>query len=229
MLPGDSFYLGEMCGSVTCPVHDCCIGDNNGDTAIDLLDVPLFVNRLLGNEPADPGTVAFCQADIDESLVLDGNDIAPFVEMLLAGVQCAPVECCHGDINGDGTLDGLDLQDLVNALLDPPLPNTLAFCRADVDNNGSISVADDAAAMASKLVHGETCPVLQCCHGDTNGDGHLNGLDIQGLIETILDPPDLGTVEFCQADVNEDLALTIPEDVDALVDKLLNAENCPPP
>jgi hypothetical protein len=168
-LPGDTFYVGQTCTTVTCPppaVHDCCLGDSNGDWRIDGLDIQLFVEQVVN--PPTIGTLAFCEADINGDLLIDVDDVELFVQKLLSAAGCPPpLDCCHGDTNGDGLLDGRDVQGLCNALIETPLTGSPAFCRADVNSDGAIDQLD-VEALAQKLLSGEGCPIETgaCCHAD---------------------------------------------------------------
>lgn len=56
--------------------------------------------------------------------------------------------------------------------------------------------------------------------GDTNGDGKVNGADVQTFSRVFIDPFQAAAAESCAADVNQDNALT-PADFPAMVQKLL--------
>jgi len=151
-------YQGDAtsCTPNPCPSGgpECCLGDSDNNCHLEEADIPGFVDALL--DPPLDGTPEFCRADVNEDGVVDGRDVALFVEKLLAGLSCTP-SCCPGDTNGDGLLDGLDVQGLVDAILSPPVCGTPAFCRADVDEDETITVAD-VDALANKLVSGDVCP-----------------------------------------------------------------------
>ena len=55
-------------------------GDLTGDGALTMDDVPVFVDVLLGLDPAHEAA-----ADMDCDGVADGRDIQPFVELLVGG------------------------------------------------------------------------------------------------------------------------------------------------
>ena len=57
---------------------DCILGDVNGDTVVDLLDVNPFVDAVLS------GTFS-CEADVNEDTVVDLLDVNPFVALILGG------------------------------------------------------------------------------------------------------------------------------------------------
>lgn len=65
---------------------DAC--DANCDALHDLADVALFIDALLTDEPA----CSPCAADLDESGAVDGKDLQPFVDCLLA--PPAAGACC---------------------------------------------------------------------------------------------------------------------------------------
>jgi hypothetical protein len=180
----------------------------------------------------EPGNGACCHADGACEILADAACIAAG-DVFTAGQPCSTatcvepvVECCRGDANDDCLIDELDIEPFAAALLDPPAPGTIAYCRIDA-NEDNVVDARDIAPLIAKMLATESC-VLACCGGDTNNDLFLNGLDLQGLIDAILNPPACGTSAFCRADVNEDLVID-PSDVDALVQKLLAGESCPIP
>jgi hypothetical protein len=179
-LPGDVFHAGKSCSQVVCPVppiHDCCVGDTNGDGTVDLLDIQSFVDRLF--VWPEVGTVEFCEADINGDLKLDGLDVQLFVRKLMAGgpcraccygngtcsvtlqteclgtwtssASCEPNPCCElmGDMNGDGAVNGLDIEGFVYCLLEgSPLPGTNCVC-GDFNHNNVVDEGDITDFMAA--------------------------------------------------------------------------------
>ncbi len=148
-------------------------------------------------------------------------------ELVYCPEPAEPAKCCPGDTNLDGLRDGLDIQGFINYMLDPPVLGTLEFCHADVDENLTID-EDDIGPFVQLLLDAEECPIL-CCAGDFNGDGVLNGPDIQGLVDAVLAQPIPGTESHCLADLNEDNALD-ELDVALMVQTLLEGVDiyCPP-
>lgn len=62
--------------------QSCCLtGDANTDLQVDLLDVPPFVETVL--DPASADQRVFCACDTNHDDVVDGDDIADFVVVML--------------------------------------------------------------------------------------------------------------------------------------------------
>ncbi len=59
------------------------LGDLNQSGAVELTDIPHFVDALLGNPPANAG-IAQARADMNNDSLWDGADIQLFVEALIA-------------------------------------------------------------------------------------------------------------------------------------------------
>ncbi|HVP10962.1 MAG TPA: dockerin type I domain-containing protein [Phycisphaerae bacterium] len=135
-------------------------------------------------------------------------------------------DCCIGDNNEDGHINGQDIQPFVARLLNPPARGSNAFCEADINLDLQINL-DDVGPFVQMLLEGASCPPPppDCCHGDTNGDGLLDGRDVEGLCRALIELPPAGSLGFCRADVNKDGAIN-QGDVQALVQKLLAGEGC---
>lgn len=149
---------GTSCTPNPCPSGDpgaCCLGDLTNNCAVEMADVPAFVEALLA--PPLSGTPEFCRADVNVDLFVDGLDVAPFIDRLMMNPACVVTSCCPGDTNADTFLDGLDVQGLVNAVMSPPACGTVEFCRADVDGDGAISMAD-VDTLANLLMTDAVCP-----------------------------------------------------------------------
>ncbi|GMU34138.1 MAG: hypothetical protein HS101_08160 [Planctomycetia bacterium] len=154
MMSGTHLGNGSLCGPDSCLfLTRGCAGDLNNDCAVTELDLPIFVDALLGMVVLSPA--AECRADVNADGDLNGLDIQPFIDALLAMSVC---NCCRGDTNQDGVLDGLDLQGLVDAILMPLDPCSLDYANADVNADDFVDLAD-VDAMVAKLIAGETCPV----------------------------------------------------------------------
>lgn len=154
MMSGIHLGNGSLCGPDSCLfLTRGCAGDLDNDCAVTELDLPIFVDALLGMAVLSPA--AECRADVNADGDLNGLDIQPFIDALLAMSVC---NCCRGDTNQDGVLDGLDLQGLVDAILMPLDPCSLDYANADVNADDFVDLAD-VDAMVAKLIAGETCPV----------------------------------------------------------------------
>jgi hypothetical protein len=227
-LPGDAYHDAVPCSIVDCPEPpiECCVGDARTDGELDGLDIEAFIALLL--DPPEIGTVEFCHADADENLVIDLDDVPPFVQKLLSAEDC-PILCCQGDTNEDGLLNGLDTQGMIDAVIDPPTAGTAEFCPANVNKDAVIDLLD-VEAFIQLLLDGATCtqvPPIECCHGDTNGDGEIDEFDEPLLINAILNPPAEDSLAFCRADVDQNGSLNL-DDRDAFDLLLLNGISCPP-
>ncbi len=164
-----------------------------------------------------------CENKFEEDCIDPGDTFIVDLPCLLVECPEPPAGCCIGDADGNNVLNGLDIQVFIQNLTTPPDYGTIEFCRADADENLAIDV-DDIAPFVQKLLLAEPCPV-DCCPGDTNNDGLLDGLDIQGLIDALLTPPPSGTPEFCRVDVDMSGTLDLL-DVEALVQKLIAGAKC---
>lgn len=154
MMGGTHLGNGTLCSAESCAfLGRGCAGDLNNDCAVTTLDIPAFVDALLGT--AMLTAPALCRADVNADSAINGLDIQPFIDRLLVMATC---NCCRGDTNRDGKLDGLDLQGLVNAILMPPDPCSRDFANADVNGDDLVDIAD-IDVMVAKLINGETCAV----------------------------------------------------------------------
>jgi hypothetical protein len=72
--------LGGSDGSIWKVVSDCPAGDVDGDCDLDVTDLAIFVNVLLGIEN-DCGR--FIRSDLSDDATVDGDDIQLFVDALL--------------------------------------------------------------------------------------------------------------------------------------------------
>jgi len=248
--PTQRYIGGLTCAELDPPCQApvaCCPGDTNGDSLLDGLDVQGLVAAIIFNPPS--GTVEFCRADVNEDLAIDLLDAESLVAKLMAGELCPPPTngaCCDTwsgicrDVADVAECTGThELFYLGEACAGISCLPTLGACCDDStgDCTDDTNIAD-CQGPTQRFGEGLTCDTLSpsctgpitCCPGDTNGDGLLDGQDVQGLIEALLHEPPLvyGTLQFCQADVNEDMAVDLL-DRDALVAKLIAGEPCPPP
>lgn len=176
------------------------------------------------------GSGACCHADLscdtlDESQCILPGDLFTPGQPCNTAVTCPPA-CCLGDMDNNCVVDTEDLPLFVEYLLDPGSAGAEAFCRADVNRDLAIN-ALDVQPIIRRILDGATC-LVDCCPGDFTGDGLLDGLDLQGMINALLTPPPCSTIDFCHADVNEDLLIDLT-DAEALVDRLLAGDTCPVP
>jgi hypothetical protein len=59
------------------PIPECLLGDFNDDGSVNIIDVPQCVTALLA------GAAELCRADLNGDGLINGRDIAPFVDLLL--------------------------------------------------------------------------------------------------------------------------------------------------
>jgi hypothetical protein len=246
--PTQRFSSGETCAELDPPCTGpvtCCPGDTNGDGLLDGQDVQGLVLAII-EENLTPATVEFCRADVNGDLVIDAVDADSLMAKLIAGEPCPPSTggaCCDTwsgvcrDVADVAACPGAhEVFHLGEACAVISCPPTVGACCDDstgvcADN---VNIAD-CQGTSQRFGEGQTCGTLSppctgpitCCPGDTNGDGLLDGQDVQGLVEAIIVVPTTGTVEFCRADVNGDLVVDLL-DRDALLAKLMAGEVCPP-
>ena len=92
---GTAVGSGQM--SISCtPVSGCCQGDANGDGVINDADVQVLADAILNNPAV--ATPEFCRADVNGDTRVDGLDVGPFIQKLLAGTACELTgACCLAD------------------------------------------------------------------------------------------------------------------------------------
>ena len=150
--------------SEPCPFH----GDMNCDGLVDGLDVAPFVLAII--DPAAYAAGYNCdliRGDMNDDGVVDVGDLGPFLDTLLG--TCGARK---GDVNCDRVVDGLDIQFFVMVMLGQDLiPEH--FEAADLDGNGMVDDGD-LLLFIDLLIPGGG-PLK----GDVNGDGVIDGLDIQ--------------------------------------------------
>lgn len=131
------------------------------------------------------------------------------------------------------TFDGTPRGDIVLDLFCPCPRGACCF----VDGSCQELRSDECLAMSGQFQgNGVSCdpnpcspPVpVECCIGDLNVDGMIDSLDIPFLVTVLLDPPLLGTPEFCRADIDEDKAVD-GRDITAFIPLMLNPMPCPLP
>ncbi len=174
------------------------------------------------------GFGACCRGDLECDVIAQAACTAPG-DFYTPGQPCSsqftcPPPCCVGDMDNNCVVDELDILPFVEALLNAPLAGTSAHCRADVNRDFDVNSLD-IAPFIDRVLLLASCRIA-CCPGDTNGDGVLDALDVQGLVLAILSPPSCTTALFCAADVNQDFVIDL-SDLDAMVQKLLDGEMCP--
>lgn len=242
-------FVDKLLNAEACPPPpaECCNGDLNADGLLDGRDVQGLLDVLLGGAPPAFGTQAFCLTDVNDDESIDLSDAAALAQKLVHGKTCPPPPtpgaCCDAwsgecrDV-GDSSQCGGTYESFYAgaACASIVCEVTIGACcdnATGVCENGRDAV--ECVGPTRRFGAGTTCDELSpacaaCCRGDTNGDGLLDGRDVQGLVEAIIDTPLPGTVAFCQADVNEDDAVGL-DDVDALAQKLAGDETgpCPAP
>jgi hypothetical protein len=150
-----------------CPFH----GDMNCDGKIDGRDVAPFAIALV--DPAAYAAGYNCdiiRGDMNDDGLVNVGDLGLFLDALLW--SCGALK---GDVNCDRVVDGLDIRLFVMVALGQDLiPEH--FEAADLDNNGVIDTGD-LLLFIDMLV-----PSSGILNGDVNGDGVVDGLDIQFFV-----------------------------------------------
>lgn len=103
-----------------------------------------------------------------------------------------------------------------------PTPGSIRvrFVATDNPNNSRTEAAIDSVVFMDVR-----CDVT-CTKGDLDSNGVVDGSDIGHFVSAMLDPPPPESNEFCAADMNSDLALTIVGDLASFVDCVLG-NSCP--
>lgn len=70
-------------------------------------------------------------------------------------------------------------------------------------------------------------PMIECCKGDSNGNGVVDAADVASLASAILSPPLASTPAHCVADVNDD-GVVNGDDIQAFIPLALAETACPP-
>ena len=114
--------------------------------------------------------------------------------------------CCRGDLNGDDTIDGDDFAVFLAAFGhsdgDPEFDLT-----SDLDCDGMITIVDyqEWLQFYRDFIGDPLAPPPSPGGlGDMNGDQSINGADIQGFTEVLMDPTSCGFRGYIVADVNGD-------------------------
>ena len=94
------------------------VRDINGDgDALDFAEVvPVAVglNQPTGIVMVLAATPGCLKGDVNLDTLVDVNDVAPFVQILVGA--SVPADACPADVNGDGAINGEDVQAFVDAL-----------------------------------------------------------------------------------------------------------------
>lgn len=110
---------------------------------------------------------------------------------------------CNG--NG-GTFQGPGSVCDPNPCLQPPGACCLPDGSCQFLDSAACSLANGDFQGTDILCQDVTCPVF-CCPGDMQGDGDIDLIDLDPLINAVLNPPLPADPEFCRADVNGDSAV----------------------
>ena len=88
------------------------LGDINNDTTINILDVVLIVNFIIGS--TNPSNQEFYAADVNQDSLLNILDVVLLVNMILGSED---IDYSSADINSDGDVNVIDVVTLVNLIL----------------------------------------------------------------------------------------------------------------
>jgi hypothetical protein len=158
----------------------------------------------INNDPTllDPNGVDGFPGTLDDNLRLSSN--SPCID---AGDSAADIDVSQPGIQ---PLPTTDLELHARRMNDPNQPDV---------SGQSCPVVD----MGAYEVHG-LCGGGQCTRGDGNGDGIVNGLDIQPLVNCLVSSSSSGD---CQCyDMDLDCIVTVDADVPCFVAVLLGASDC---
>ncbi|MFQ5494897.1 MAG: dockerin type I domain-containing protein, partial [Phycisphaerae bacterium] len=181
-------------------VMDCCAGDLDGSGGVETGDMAGFVAALLN--PPLLGTPDFCHADVNADLVVDGEDIADFIPLVIGAVACAPpandtclnalTVACDTRVIVDNTLAATDAADPAFSCRAGGAGQGagslwFSFVATDVDARintcGSIHPANDTILA---VYDGANCAMLGTelgCSEDAGGlCGRLSDLCVGGLV-----------------------------------------------
>ena len=163
---------------------------------------------------------------------LDCDDMDPFVLAIVDleqyNIVFAPCMWqCTCDMNGDGSMDLLDIEPFLDAF-------------PDTDEDGFIDCLDNCVNVYNPGQEdsdgdnlGDACEPPGCIvqpRGDTNGDGSINGLDVDVFVDALTDPDQYDAnhaplMWVCTADINCDGSMN-GLDIDSFVQCLTGG--CPP-
>ena len=109
----ESEYTSEFLYDIVClDEENYLLGDINNDGLINILDVVLIINLILGlSEPIENEVVI---SDINQDGIINILDIVLLVNMILGN---ADANLSTSDMNGDGILNVLDITILLNIIL----------------------------------------------------------------------------------------------------------------
>lgn len=127
------------------------------------------------------------------------------------GACCYPNGSCQEqteiDCNGNGgTFQGPAMTCDPNPCVQPPGACCLSDGSCQFLDSGACASAGGVFQGSDVLCQDVTCP-QPCCRGDMQGDGDLDLIDLDPLINAVLNPPLPADPEFCRADVNGDSAV----------------------
>ncbi len=156
---------GPLPTGACCPAPargvDCCPGDLNADSTVDLLDVPLFVSALLNN-------VLDTCADMNASGADNGADVQLFVAAVLSGGNCGIDTCTEltqaACIAAGGTYQG----DNTSCTPDPCGGEPTGACCLPEGCEDNFTQTTCQAASGFYFGDGSTCAQNTCLNDHTN-------------------------------------------------------------
>ncbi|MFQ5500737.1 MAG: S8 family serine peptidase [Phycisphaerae bacterium] len=109
---------GTDCMTVVCPVFPgaCCHSDGSCTNEVDAAACTALGGVFQGHGINCTAVVCEVAGDVDCNGVLDMNDSAALVNVLL-GMDIDPCHVTAADMNGDGMMNGNDVQDFVTILI----------------------------------------------------------------------------------------------------------------
>lgn len=214
----EDYYIGP----ITPGEPNTLPGDLDADFDVDMDDYNLFMS-CYGQAPQSPPCL---RADMDGSHLVSCGDWQLFLSAWHANTTLpdppAPTNCVGncmlGDLNNDGFVTWDDNVFFFGVLVGQDT-DPIHVCAADVFHDGVFNCNDIMAFFV--LLQGQP---LVCVRGDVNGDGLIDGDDIQPFVEAVTGAPCLSPVDFCRLDVNSDFQVN-DNDVQVFVDLLISQAN----
>ena len=129
-----------------------------------------------------------------------------------------------GDFNSDGNVDTADYTYMHDGLGQcSPDPQYVLHAKADMDGDGCITLVDyrEWLLCYHRFVGDPFAPPPATgLLADVNGDGRIDGSDIAGFVETLLNPTGIGPRQYVACDLNGD-GVVDDQDVQPFIATLL--------
>lgn len=150
--------------------------------------------------------VSLCPAaDLTELACNDDFGAGTFSYLTVSGVtgNCLTIRVGGKDV-GEGSSGGRGTLNVACIVTGEG-----ACCHAD--GTCEVLSAEQCVAVGDIYSDGQPCtvvtcaePITECCRGDVDDNCAVEELDIPGFVDSLLEPPPRGTIEFCRLDVSQD-------------------------